>query len=997
MADYLAVWRERLKENLKVFASLAKADYTIDRIFGVIGASVLWAIREKTAEQVATLKVACADEAQQMLLLEALDGWKKRTEAEALHELNREQDKNPLLQEALKTLMGYFVKDLFEEKALAYNQNISIEGNISGANVVVGGRQVVVGDLIIHYTIQQKIRACPTAPKPPVHFAGRQTEIDEIKNLLRKKQNTALTSIQGMGGIGKTALAQKLASELPEFSAVLWASIGQTPNPINTLINWAQHSDTDFNPSEEERKDPERLALRVQALLTNLIKEQCPGTTLLILDDIWDGEGVSAARWLQKAVPVDSVTLITTRSQLVVAQLRSTRVELGYMTPTDALQMLRNLLGKYPAIPDDTLLLLAKTVSYHPLALELAAGQVGLLERPTQDIADLIKRYQGGIPSGSPFREIKLELGEDREDNLELILSFSYASLTEAEQVQFRALGVLAYDAPFSRELCEAIWRDAPQHGLDSLRHRAMLTIAEEQGWYQQHPLLRAYARALLIQHHEIDDRLMDYSEFVTQSSNGFRTLPLEQWSQLDPLLPHVHSVGDELLKVWKYTDGENDRLTQCISNFVWNISSYIDYRPQAIKNGDEVIIYGMNWLEMGLNVFKVQNNKERESIILNKIGAVWSILGKKHEALKFYNKALDLSKDTNNKIVEIESINNIGVILSILGKNSESLELYTKALNLSKEIAYKRGEMKLLDNIGKLYRNTGLFYKAIEIYNSALVLAKEINNKRDEGLIINNIGRTWSALGKKTEALDFYNQALELIRMVGDKISEAIILSNIGSTWVSLGERFKAIEFFNQALLLNKETGSVSSEATMLSNIGTTWNLLGEKQKALEFFMQTLSIFKIIGDKSSESTILNNIGRCYDELNNFELALNYYNQALNLRQKIGNRLGEAITLNNIGGLWSSLNEKQKALTFYNQALQIFIDVDATHYVFTSRINIANILESINNFNEAIKQVEITLTSMNERGFSSTASGRTITELEQYLLQLKSLKNSFGQ
>lgn len=211
-----------------------------------------------------------------------------------------------------------------------------------------------------------------------------------------------------MGGIGKTALAQKLANELTEYSAVLWCLIGQKALCEAILTSWAKYSDPDFDIAAEERKDIELVARRVQALLTHLIDELCPGTTLVVFDDVWEGEGVRAVRLLQKAVPVNSVTLITTRSQKVAAQLRSVQVSINYLSSEDSLQMLKILLQGYPSIHDDKLLALAQAVGYHPLALELAAGQVSLLERPAEDIDQLIDMYQGGIPAGSPFHEIRL-------------------------------------------------------------------------------------------------------------------------------------------------------------------------------------------------------------------------------------------------------------------------------------------------------------------------------------------------------------------------------------------------------------------------------------------------------------------------------------------------------------------------------------------------------------------------------------------------------------
>jgi hypothetical protein len=186
------------------------------------------------------------------------------------------------------------------ESASTTWRSIHIQGDVSGVNVNIGGTQN------IHV---KRHRGCPTPPKAPAHFAGRRDEIDHLKTLLRQGQNAAVTGVQGMGGIGKTALAQKLANELTEFSAVLWASVGQNPSAVDNLISWAQYADPQFVPDDQDKASSEHLAQRVQALLTNLINDECPGPVLIIFDDVWEEEGVRAVRLLQKAVPVNSVTL----------------------------------------------------------------------------------------------------------------------------------------------------------------------------------------------------------------------------------------------------------------------------------------------------------------------------------------------------------------------------------------------------------------------------------------------------------------------------------------------------------------------------------------------------------------------------------------------------------------------------------------------------------------------------------------------------------------
>ncbi len=86
------------------------------------------------------------------------------------------------------------------------------QGSVAVGAVQVAGNvdQLHIGDKVTLETLT--LRATP--PAPPPHFAGREDDLAKFTQLLTSGQNVAITALQGMGGIGKTALAQKLAEHL---------------------------------------------------------------------------------------------------------------------------------------------------------------------------------------------------------------------------------------------------------------------------------------------------------------------------------------------------------------------------------------------------------------------------------------------------------------------------------------------------------------------------------------------------------------------------------------------------------------------------------------------------------------------------------------------------------------------------------------------------------------------------------------------------------------
>lgn len=73
-------------------------------------------------------------------------------------------------------------------------------------------------------------------------FVGRERDIIAIKQQLRGRGSQAFTALNGLPGVGKTALAVTLAHD-PEIRAyfsdgVLWAGLGPNPHIPRLLGRW---------------------------------------------------------------------------------------------------------------------------------------------------------------------------------------------------------------------------------------------------------------------------------------------------------------------------------------------------------------------------------------------------------------------------------------------------------------------------------------------------------------------------------------------------------------------------------------------------------------------------------------------------------------------------------------------------------------------------------------------------------------------------------------
>jgi hypothetical protein len=312
-------------------------------------------------------------------------------------------------------------------------------------------------------------------------------------------------AIQGMGGAGKTLLAQAVVRDggvrrlFPD--GIFWVDIGKTPAiPARQAeIGAAFGGRSDEFP--DDRRGKERL--------TTLLADKA---ALLILDDVWELEH---ARAFQVDAPGCRI-LLTTRSRSIARQLnavgsesdasaeQAVALQPDVLTEDEALELLTVRLPTATEIDNHAAhVRLVRLLGCHAQAIALAAAWLDDHARSTggfvDQTAEYLLRLDQRRATATPFADLVIEHG-DRNQNLELSLDLSYATLNADAQRRFRALGAFADGISFETTAAATIWAQPTldaENSLDALFQAALLDRLEF-GHYRQHMLLRMYARALL-------------------------------------------------------------------------------------------------------------------------------------------------------------------------------------------------------------------------------------------------------------------------------------------------------------------------------------------------------------------------------------------------------------------------------------------------------------------------------------------------------------------
>ncbi|MBZ5668976.1 MAG: ATP-binding protein [Acidobacteriia bacterium] len=336
-------------------------------------------------------------------------------------------------------------------------------------------------------------------PPPPGDFTGRKREIDEI--LSRIEKGTVISGLQGMGGVGKTALALVLAERLTERyrDAQFYLDLkGTSPQPLTPAQAMA-HVIRAYSP---EAKLPEEEA-QLSPLYHPVLHGHC---AILLMDSARD-----AAQVMPLLPPAGCLLLVTSRWHFTLPGLEAR--SLDTLSPAEARKLLLTIacrsaaaVGEPSGLPRERGALptadartraiiahadeIARLCDYLPLALRAAAS--ALKAKGDLDPADYTRWLNDA--------RRRLELQDPtKNQSVEASLALSYDLLGPDLQRRFARLA--AFPETFWVDGAAAVWEmglDPARETLGELVTHSLLEWNEAARRYKLHDLVRDFAHARL-------------------------------------------------------------------------------------------------------------------------------------------------------------------------------------------------------------------------------------------------------------------------------------------------------------------------------------------------------------------------------------------------------------------------------------------------------------------------------------------------------------------
>lgn len=631
------------------------------------------------------------------------------------------------------------------------------------------------------------------APPEFTGLIGRQQETAHVCDLLEDRRMVTLT---GAGGIGKSRLAQRVATVLAErygdgigwadlravadealIGSVVAAALGAREEPtrstIEALTSWlhGRHLLLVMDNCEHLAGPVGRLA---QELL-----EATPRLHILATSQRPLGiPGELTWRVPSLATPGDSALspheALVTAGQNASVQLFVERAQAALpafsLTASNAVEVAR----------------LCRRLGGIPLAIELAAAHISTLT-----VQQIVERLDDALT-------LLGSAGSHQKQTLAAALAWSHDLLTRPEQILFRRLA--AFPGSFSLDAAEAV---CAGHGLAQGQIVSLLaglvdkSLVEPeplrgQRRFRMHEVVRQFAQARLAEAGETDRlRARHFDACVRLVGEG-----------------ESHLSGAQQAAWFERLEAEHDNLRAALACGRTNIGC----------------------VEIAL-------------ALVGGLGHFWATRGHFKEG-RHWARTLLAAASTAASSGRLAALRVAANLAYYQADFADARALYEQALDVARSVDDRVATAMILRGLGSVAHSQGDHGRAFSAYRESLALCREIGDRAGEATALANLGLASWQHGDSAAGREQLEACLALRRQLGDEVGIAYVLHLLADLAWSEGRAVEARALNDESLVMRRRLGDKWGIAYSLDSLAVMARDQGDRPRARALFAESLALF---------------------------------------------------------------------------------------------------------------------------------------------------------
>ncbi|MFB7475323.1 BTAD domain-containing putative transcriptional regulator [Kitasatospora sp. NPDC056184] len=689
----------------------------------------------------------------------------------------------------------------------------------------------------------------PAAPPAPAQlpadvsdFSGRSEMVADLSAVLMNAtgQAVVVTSLAGIGGVGKTTLAVHVAhrvrAEFPDGQLYVdLRGAGASPSDPAVVLG-------DFLHSLGVTENPDSLEQRA-ALYRSLLASR---RMLILLDNAQDAEQI------RPLIPgVSSCAVLATSRSRLAGIPGAHLVDVEELTPEEALALFSAIVGEQRvAAEPEAAMAVVTACGFLPLAVRIAAAR--LASRPRWSVSDLARRL-----ADQRRRLDELQLGNLA---VETTIGLGYGQLSPAEARAFRLLSVVdSPDLPLPAVSALLGVDETEAEDLAEALVEANMLETFSAGRYRYHDLLRLYAQRQ-------NERVGDVEE---QQAAVLRVLDLllatvrnaaqaiEPDDQLPEPLNAPGSTGIPLIT----SEYAQEWIRAEIGLLLSSVEAAVQGPSGLLRPAVDLLIILDSLVEdptHGPRVRRMLETAERsaeehgDAAALARVhfafGTLQSVTGDFQSSEQSLRKSLDLLGPADMTVMRSAAANTLGIILSLGNRPAEAAPFFEQALVISRVVGTPIGEARLLANLARAQLGLGQVERAVRSVTEAVATARASKNGPCLADTLYQLGVVLSSADDPATAAEHLREAHRLYRSQQNRLREGYTLARLSSSLLAAGQQAEAAEAAEESLAIGLEMDSAYCQGLADAALGEALLSLAQPARGLACLREAHAIFTRLG-----------------------------------------------------------------------------------------------------------------------------------------------------
>ena len=413
--------------------------------------------------------------------------------------------------------------------------------------------------------------------------------------------------------------------------------------------------------------------------------------------------------------------------------------------------------------------------------------------------------------------------------------------------------------------------------------------------------------------------------------------------------------------------------------------------------------------------------------ITTSRIGVCYEVTSNFHMAMKYYRKDLKISEQLKdaypenpdylrdysvalNQIIGIYLIQIAG-IYETMNQLNDALKYYQRALEIKKKlkVAYPENSDYLhaysisLERLAGIYEAMNQLDDALQYYQEETEIFRQLKDAYPENpsylrgysIALNKIAEIYETMNQLDDAFQYYQKDFEIFKQLKDSYPEnpdylrdySVSLERLAGIYKMMSQLDDALQYYQESFEISKKLKDAYPEnpnylydySASLNQVAVIYVAINQLDDALKYCQENFEVSKQLKDAYPEnpdylrgySVSLNRIAGIYETMNKLDDALQYYQEALEIREQLKDAYpenpdylrGYSVSLNKIAGIYEAMNQLDDSLQYYQEALEIRKRLKAAYpenpdYLLGYSVSLeklAGIYEAMNQLDDALQ------------------------------------------